>query len=236
MKLTGTDGRTDRRTEKTTYWVRLTLWLKIIKITKFAHFKAYKKCMNLAFCQIVCYLVELYHLAELCHQIVFYLGLSRHDLSWLDLTNAQKNWDPKNLRSKKLGGLQKFGVQKYLGFEKISGQTFGVQQNFGPKKFWSKRFSDPKKNLGKKNGWPSGGLFFLYDAERHVTTTISIKSLTLEGTHSYYVSSGLEGLLAVTTWSFWDFSSIEKLEKHHMLENVKNVSYSDCGETVIWSL
>ena len=51
-------------------------------------------------------------------------------------------------------------------------------------------------------------LFFLCDAERHVTTTISIKSLTLEGTHSYYVSSGLEGLLAVTTWSFWDFSSV----------------------------
>ena len=55
--------------------------------------------------------------------------------------------------------------------------------------------------------WPSGGLFFLYDAERHVTTTISIKSITLEGTYSYYVSSGLEGLLAVSTWSFWDFSS-----------------------------
>ena len=30
--------------------------------------------------------------------------------------------------------------------------------------------------------WPSGGLFFLYDAERHVTTTISIKSLTWTGT------------------------------------------------------
>ena len=47
-----------------------------------------------------------------------------------------------------------------------------------------------------------GWMTILYDAERHVTTTISIKSLTLEGTHSNYVSSGLEGLLAVTTWSF----------------------------------
>ena len=49
-------------------------------------------------------------------------------------------------------------------------------------------------------GWVT--MFFLYDAERYVMTTISIKSLPLEGTHSYYVSSGLEGLLAVTTWSF----------------------------------
>ena len=56
-------------------------------------------------------------------------------------------------------------------------------------------------------GWLSGGLFFLFDAERHVTNTISIGSLTLEGTHSNYVSSGLEGLLALTTWSFWDISS-----------------------------
>ena len=55
-------------------------------------------------------------------------------------------------------------------------------------------------------------MFFLYNAFRHVTTTISIKSLTLEGTHSYYVSSGLEGLLAVTTMSFWDFSSILKVK------------------------
>ena len=40
-------------------------------------------------------------------------------------------------------------------------------------------------------------------SKRHkVISLISIKSLTLEGTHSYYVSSGLEGLLAVTTWSF----------------------------------
>ena len=35
-------------------------------------------------------------------------------------------------------------------------------------------------------------------------TTISIKSLMLEGTYSYYVSCGLEGLLAIATWSFWD--------------------------------
>ena len=41
-------------------------------------------------------------------------------------------------------------------------------------------------------GWgPSGGLFFLYDTKRHVMTTISIKSLRLEGIHSNYVSSGL---------------------------------------------
>ena len=38
----------------------------------------------------------------------------------------------------------------------------------------------------------------LYDSERHVTTTISIKSLTLEGTHSNHVISGLEGLLATS--------------------------------------
>ena len=56
----------------------------------------------------------------------------------------------------------------------------------------------------------SGGLFFLYDAEWHVTTTISIKSLTLEGTNSNYVSNGIEGLLSVTTWSFGDFSSDSK--------------------------
>ena len=37
---------------------------------------------------------------------------------------------------------------------------------------------------------------------------IPIKSLTLEGTHSNYVSSGLENLQAVTTWSFWDFSTV----------------------------
>ena len=34
-------------------------------------------------------------------------------------------------------------------------------------------------------------MFFLYDADRHVTTTISIKSLTLKWTHSNYVSGGL---------------------------------------------
>ena len=45
-----------------------------------------------------------------------------------------------------------------------------------------------------------------YNAERHVTTTISIKSLTLEGTHSDFVSIGLDGLPAVTTWIYWDFS------------------------------
>ena len=45
------------------------------------------------------------------------------------------------------------------------------------------------------------GLFFLYNTERHFMTTISIKSLMLKGTHSNYVSSGLESLLAVTTWS-----------------------------------
>ena len=38
-------------------------------------------------------------------------------------------------------------------------------------------------------------MFFLYEAYRHVTTTTSIKYLTLEGTHSDFVSSGLEGLL-----------------------------------------
>ena len=50
------------------------------------------------------------------------------------------------------------------------------------------------------------GWFILYDTYRHVTTTILIKSLTLEGTHSDYVSSGLEGLLAIKTLSIWDFS------------------------------
>ena len=35
------------------------------------------------------------------------------------------------------------------------------------------------------------GLFFLYNVERHVTTTISIKSLMQEGSRSNYVSSGL---------------------------------------------
>ena len=56
------------------------------------------------------------------------------------------------------------------------------------------------------------GLFFLY-----VTTTISIKSLTLEGTHSYYVSSGSEFLLAVTTWSFCDFSSVCRIPKYTII-------------------
>ena len=76
------------------------------------------------------------------------------------------------------------------------------------------------------DGWPSGGLFFLYDAERHVTTTISIKSLTLEGTHSYYVSSGLKGLLAVTTWSFWDFSLMEYSRFCNLAWKNENKEYS----------
>ena len=35
--------------------------------------------------------------------------------------------------------------------------------------------------------------------------------------HSYYVNSGLEGLLVVTTWSFWDFSSISQSFLSHVL-------------------
>ena len=41
-------------------------------------------------------------------------------------------------------------------------------------------------------------------------TTISITSQILEGTHSKYVSSGLEGLLVVTTWSLWEFLVLEQ--------------------------
>ena len=70
-------------------------------------------------------------------------------------------------------------------------------------------------------GWV---IIFLYDAERHVTTAISIKGLPLEGTHGNYVSSGLEGLLPVTTWSFWDFSSVHK--KSQTLINLIYLSYN----------
>ena len=49
----------------------------------------------------------------------------------------------------------------------------------------------------------------LQNNRRHLTVIlakrnwkISINNLMLEGTHINYGSSGLEGLIAVTTWSF----------------------------------
>ena len=58
----------------------------------------------------------------------------------------------------------------------------------------------------------------------HGTTTISIKTLTLEWTHSYYVSSGLEGLLAVTTCSFINFSTGLCLVSGRCLEGIRRAS------------
>ena len=56
---------------------------------------------------------------------------------------------------------------------------------------------------------------------------ISIKRLTLEGTHSNYVSSGLKGLLVVTTWYFWDFSSVycQSVLQHQFLNTNLSTEY-----------
>ena len=56
----------------------------------------------------------------------------------------------------------------------------------------SSQLPEQKEGLLPDRKVLSGGLFFLCNAEKHVTTTISIKTLTLDWTHSYHVSSGLE--------------------------------------------
>ena len=73
-----------------------------------------------------------------------------------------------------------------------------------------------------------GELFNLYDAERHVTTTISIKSLQLEGTHSNYVSSGLEGFTSGHNLVFLRLllSLFEKYTRICVFVSVLNITMS----------